>query len=218
MRVSDCQSDFRPVKFLPLHDRLHSLLPSGLCATAINFCSVRKNITPTEMAGIARQYPGRSMAYGQETVTTEKLLDNQMSARKLRPDFGRASTRKRDNARLRWRFPAVAAYIHLSFYLMASGRSPPGIRFRTLSLDMMSAFLAAKPCAVTRACHADQVQSAVRWHAGTCTLNGTQQPLLPGSIGNPNSVEEDSGHLNGSHEIKESKKSGHVTSMETTSV
>ena len=46
------------------------------------------------------------------------------------------------------------------------------------------------------------------------TLNGPQQPLLPGSIRNPNSIEREFGHFEcHNHEMEKSKESGHATSQ-----
>jgi hypothetical protein len=46
------------------------------------------------------------------------------------------------------------------------------------------------------------------------TLNGPQQPLLPGSIRNPNSIERKFGHFEcHNHEMKKSKESGDTTSQ-----
>jgi hypothetical protein len=48
----------------------------------------------------------------------------------------------------------------------------------------------------------------------SCTLNGTEQPLLSGSIGYANSVEGDFGHFHrDDHEIEQSQKSSDATSQ-----
>ena len=87
-------------------------------------------------------------------------------------------------------------------------------RSGTARLVIKPAFLFPQPCVIASARHTDKSQHITKWQVRSCTLNGPQQPSLPGSIGNTNSIEGEFGHFEcHNHEMQKSQQSGDTTSQ-----